>query len=244
LGEIIHSLYNKFPFTEPQDHWTVEQVLQWHLLKNHAATDRKLEELSASLQRQFEEGQKELLKYYSDVENVPPQQQQQQQQQPSVLPHKKNINSSSLITQSLNDDPISDTKKVGLPLDPTILHVQVTSGPHTGQTLTSYRPTPPATANSISNTTAVRNSAPAWVGRSAGKKFRDKGLSLSQDSEVSTTHGKFEWLGGKPYFTDVGSTNGTSVVDSTELLETNNPLLLYSDLELVLGRSILRIALS
>jgi hypothetical protein len=245
LQHLYSTLFKKY--TEPQEDWTVEHVLQWHLLQSHATTDRKLDELIMALQQQFDRGREELFNpsYTTTTVNTenPPPPPNPPSQHPSSSSSLSKPNSISWVPQSLHD-PREDTKNMTTVSEPTILHVQVTNGPHTGQTLTLYRPTPSNTTITNTNTSVARNSAPAWVGRSAGKKFRDKGLSLSQDNEVSTTHGKFEWLGGKPYFTDVGSTNGTSVADSNELLETNIPLLLYSDLELVLGRSTLRVTLS
>lgn len=83
---------------------------------------------------------------------------------------------------------------------------------------------------------------PCWVGRSQGKKFKDRGISLSKDLEISTTHGKFELVGGKLYYTDTGSTNGSKV--HGEDLPPDKPFLLEDGVQLVLGQSVLKISLS
>ena len=49
------------------------------------------------------------------------------------------------------------------------------------------------------------------IGRSTGKLFKEKGISMYKDKEVSTTHGKIETRNGHVFFTDVRSTNGTSI---------------------------------
>ena len=62
------------------------------------------------------------------------------------------------------------------------------------------------------------------MGRSTGKKYTDKGLSLSQDGEVSTCHGDFRTQKGKICFVDLDSTNG-SYLNTVKLVPHEcNPL--------------------
>jgi FHA domain len=194
---------------EPNDEWTVEQVLQWHLLQSHLATDQKHEELVSSLQRQFEQGKEELCQVLSEQsENV-------RVVAPGAGTESAAPSSSKHVSSS------NSHKGVG-----SMIHIQIIAGPHAGKTIV-LQPKP---------------NAPCVVGRSAGKKFRERGVSLAKDSEVSTTHGKFEIIGGKVYFTDVGSTNGTTC--KNQMLATNSPFLLEDNVELVLGGSTLRVILS
>lgn len=203
---------------EPTENWSVEHVLQWHLLQSHALTDQKHAELVESLQRQFEERKQELWRIMESDENVP-----------SVSSSNVMVAAPSKGAKAYN---AAISKQPFAALNTTIgkkvqaIHVQVTTGPHAGMTVT-VQPKP--------NTACL-------VGRSAGKKFREKGVSLSKDSEVSTTHGKFEIISGKAYFTDVGSTNGTVCKDRA--LATNEAFLLEEPVELILGGSTLRITLS
>mmetsp|Transcript_13976 Transcript_13976/g.18219 ORF Transcript_13976/g.18219 Transcript_13976/m.18219 type:complete len:214 (-) Transcript_13976:357-998(-) len=81
------------------------------------------------------------------------------------------------------------------------------------------------------------------LGRSRGKKFRDNGVSLSKDLEVSTTHGKFAMVEGKLCFIDTGSTNGSKVVkgDAEIELDPDDPCGLSTGTILICGTSRLEI---
>jgi FHA domain len=82
----------------------------------------------------------------------------------------------------------------------------------------------------------------SYVGRSQGRKFKEKGISLSKDLEVSTTHGKFESNRGKYYYTDMGSTNG-SLIDGCEI-EASKAYELRDDMHITCGQTIMRIMLT
>lgn len=49
------------------------------------------------------------------------------------------------------------------------------------------------------------------LGRSTSDQFTKNGVSLPDDSETSTAHGKFEVRAGACFFTDTHSTNGTFI---------------------------------
>ena len=84
---------------------------------------------------------------------------------------------------------------------------------------------------------------PCWVGRSQGKKFKERGISLSKDLEISTSHGKFEIIGGSFYYTDAGSTNGSKVHGTQEIVP-DTPFPLEDGIEFTLGQSVLKVSLS
>jgi hypothetical protein len=81
----------------------------------------------------------------------------------------------------------------------------------------------------------------AWVGRSQGRKFRDKGISLPKDLEVSTSHGRFEYSRGKFYYLDAASTNGSRIQNME--IEPNKPYELYTGIEITVGQTIMKITL-
>eukprot|EP01033_Poteriospumella_lacustris_P014732 gene14732-10539_t len=49
------------------------------------------------------------------------------------------------------------------------------------------------------------------MGRSTGKVFKEKGISLHRDKEISTSHAKVEIRNGEAFFCDTKSTNGSQL---------------------------------
>lgn len=123
--------------------------------------------------------------------------------------------------QSSSTTSSSNIKLKSSTTTPTTLQITITSGPHIHQT---YHLIP-------------KPSQPCLIGRSKGKKFIKNGISLSKDQEVSTTHGKISVehiyldnnddgneMQTKFYYTDVGSTNGTTLAGGEEEGGSDNNL--------------------
>lgn len=235
-----------FPYTvhdEPTEDWTVEQLIHWYLLRSQAKTEETRDELLGSLQRQFEEGKTEILSLCEKAQKTMLEEEGESMTDDNALEKndKENntnttnaISSGSMPLQSIdtntNNNPITSNEEVEKDVVKAVkkkttttnntaksVTVLISAGPYEGQTFV-LRPRP---------------RHPCFVGRSAGKKFREKGISLPEDAEVSTTHGKFEMKVRKLYFTDMGSTNGTlhEGID----LEPNTPLEVHDGMELVIG---------
>ena len=82
-----------------------------------------------------------------------------------------------------------------------------------------------------------------WVGRSQSKKFTRNGISLPQDAEVSTSHGKFyPSKGGSIVYIDDGSTNGSWI--NGKFIERHVEYPLESGMEIVVGATTMKITLS
>jgi hypothetical protein len=77
--------------------------------------------------------------------------------------------------------------------------LKVLSGPHIGQ---KFR----LASDKESGADAVFK-----LGRSTGKAFKEKGVSLYKDKEVSTTHARIEIRNGEIFYVDTKSTNGSQL---------------------------------
>mmetsp|Transcript_20876 Transcript_20876/g.29466 ORF Transcript_20876/g.29466 Transcript_20876/m.29466 type:complete len:228 (+) Transcript_20876:169-852(+) len=221
------TMFPDFPHNieeEPTEDWTVEEVMQWCLLRSHQATEHKHDELIGSLNKQLEVGKQEIWNCHEQVVESLTKGDENEQEDDG----DENINPNPTTASTKSVEPTSDatrSKRTTRKKSGVVIHVTITDGEYKGNTYT-LKPGP---------------RSPCFVGRSAGKKFRERGISLPKDGEVSTTHGKFEVKDGKAWYTDTGSTNGT--LYQGEELEDNVPLELKDGLELQLGATILLITL-
>jgi len=118
--------------------------------------------------------------------------------------------------------PVSSTEDK----KPDTIHIDIVGGPYEGG---FYDLQPKSRSH-------------AWLGRSSSAKFKDRGISLPQDLEVSTSHGRFELKAGKFYYTDVASTNGTRI--NGEECEANVPYeLAETGTTIVAGQTVMKVTL-
>jgi len=178
-----------------------------------------------------------------EEENADPQQQQLVEGD-SNSNHLKPTSTSAATNSSTATT--SKPKSKSTTTNTSTLTITILTGPHESQT---YKLQP-------------KHTQPCLIGRSKGKKFLRNGISLSKDQEVSTTHGKFSieqqvvedgannnnndsssnsggGVQNKFYYTDVGSTNGSTVGEAR--LEPNVRIEIEEGMELRVGNSALKI---
>lgn len=80
------------------------------------------------------------------------------------------------------------------------------------------------------------------IGRSTGKAFKEKGVSLYKDKEISTSHAKFEVKNGQVFLIDTKSTNGTTL--NGEDVTPDTPLRLKSGDVITMGGSELHVTIT
>ena len=219
---------------EPTEDWKVEQLLHWWLLRANAESEAEYEALVCRLSTQLEAGKKELWQAHaevSDILNLP----EDNEKKSGINTENENLNNStrdpsetkpSAAAAKVHPVPKYGETSTNNNQKPDTIHVDIVAGEYQGMT---YDLQPRA-----------RNHA--WVGRSQGKKFREKGISLPKDLEVSTSHGRFEYSRGKFYYMDAASTNGSRIQDMD--IEPNKCYELSTGMEITVGQTIMRITLT
>ncbi|GMH46423.1 hypothetical protein TrRE_jg4163 [Triparma retinervis] len=208
---------------------TVEDFLKARCLSLAGEINSFGDKLENKLRQEFEDGKKELLSVHRQCVEGFEESGGVADMDCTEAVDKENDPESGASTQSrpsrsASTAAASATRSTRKKAQPTV-HVLVEAGPH-------------ANLKAVLKPTKATAS---MVGRSTGKKFREKGLSLSKDLEVSTTHGKFQLMkDGKIYFTDTGSTNGTFIGDTQ--LDEGEPVEVTDGLKIRVGASVLRLS--
>jgi FHA domain len=206
-------------------------------MKSNEESESLLNDIIKDLEEQCKLGEQELLQAQRQVQA---ENHEQLLALPStVMPLEKDINNRrdkvGVVVQAVNKEPSGKKAAVAAAVAPLgTVHVDIVAGPYQGKKFTLK----------------VTSRAPRLVGRSQSKNFRDKGISLSKDLEVSTSHGKFVLIKDKLYFVDTESTNGTLVSqrgDSSssdnEQMEPNEPYPLSTGTMITCGQTVMKITL-
>lgn len=245
----LHHVRNNCIFTEPTEDWKVEHVLHWWMLRANAESEAEYDRIVEGLSKQLNNGKKELWEAHEQVsaivndnnienvanQNVPPtasliveKTQKPSKSQPEVVkpvtdievPIVSSTRPARKAVAMKATSTATSTKK------PDTIHIDIVGGPYNGA---SYDLQPKSRSH-------------AWLGRSSSAKFKERGISLPQDLEVSTSHGRFEVKGGKFYYTDVASTNGTRI--NGEECEPNVPYeLTNTSMVILAGQTAMKVTL-
>lgn len=211
-------------YIEPREDWTVDQVLNWWLLHAKSETDAARDELISKLQSQLDQGVDRLWQDHEqvkaimeggniDAENADP---------TGDAPMDKEGRRSGKTEASRTTRKATSTTTVSAASNVPTLKIEIVGGEYAGKIF------------ELDNL----EHEPAMVGRSRGKKVLKHGVSLPKDPEVSTTHGKFlAKAGGKVYFMDDGSTNGSMV--NSQPIQSHVEIPLVSGMEIQVGATIM-----
>jgi len=210
------------------ENMTVEDFINHVVELRKADVMKTAHSICESLDQQFKEGIVEIRATQRELS-------EQSQRQPlgPVNPNQQDqinivgggiiLEKNQSVHQSVSADPAVDSEEK----DITGLEVIIMSGPHKGSTYT-LRP---------------KFRAPCYIGRSTGKKYRERGISLKNDGEASTNHAKIGMdKDGILFFADTGSTNGSFIGDV--ILEEGNPYHIKNGDVLMVGSSDLKMVYS
>lgn len=166
--------------------------MQWCYLQSKQKTIHQIEDMKHELEKQFANGKQEIMEIHDKIMESQQAMEDEEMNRKSLNANNENIDPNQQTAEETQSKLSSSSSKPSY----NAIHIEMISGPHSGEVFL-LKP---------------RSRQPCLIGRSAGKKFRERGISLKKDPEVSTSHGKFEMkTGGTFYYTDTGSTNGSFI---------------------------------
>ena len=251
--------------TEPTNEWTIEQLLHWCFLQSETRTNERRDELIGALREQMAEGRKVLLEAHEQAVQATAGQDEEDAVEAANNVDKKAAAGKVADKAEVADEVMEDasapaTKKnadanANANANENIANGDDEEATAAAATAAAKKPTRSKAAAGVTVRAEVieglyagqtfdlkpKSRSPCFIGRSAGKKFRDRGISMPNDGEVSTTHAKVEVKGGKAYYTDVGSTNGTLL--NGQEVEPNVALLITDGMQLLIGAQVVRFTL-
>lgn len=242
--------------SEPTNEWTIEQLLQWCVLQSEARTNERRDELIGALREQMAEGRKVLLEAHEQAVQATAGQdgEGEEEDEAKVVNVNRKATGKAVVADEVMEDASASAKNDNANADENIANgADETAAAAAAKAPPKKSTRSKAASSSVKTVRAEvieglyagqtfdlkpKSRSPCFIGRSAGKKFRDRGISMPNDGEVSTTHAKVEVKGGKAYYTDVGSTNGTLL--NGEEVEPNVPLLITDGMQLLIGAELVR----
>ena len=258
LHFVFGQITTKSMRSEPTNEWTIEQLLQWCVLQSEARTNERRDELIGALREQMAEGRKVLLEAHEQAVQATAGQdgEGEEEDEAEAVNVDTKASGKAVVADEVMEDASASAKNANANADENIAN----GADETAAAKATEAAAPPkkstrskAASSSVKTVRAEvieglyagqtfdlkpKSRSPCFIGRSAGKKFRDRGISMPNDGEVSTTHAKVEVKGGKAYYTDVGSTNGTLL--NGEEVEPNVPLLIADGMQLLIGAELVR----
>ena len=252
--------------TEPTDEWTIEQLLHWCFLQSETRTNKRRDELIGALREQLAGGRKVLLEAHEQAVQATAGQDEEDAVEAANKVDKttaagKVADKAEVADEVMEDASAPATKKNADANANANANENIANGADDEATAAAAtaeeakKPTRSKAATGVTVRAEVieglyagqtfdlkpKSRSPCFIGRSAGKKFRDRGISMPNDGEVSTTHAKVEVKGGKAYYTDVGSTNGTLL--NGQEVEPDVALLITDGMQLLIGAQVVRFTL-
>ena len=257
--------------TEPTEDWKVEQVLHWWLLRANSESEAEYDVIVDGLSKQLHEGKATLWEAHEQVTEIIKDVEMTADNNNNNNNNNNTENVENAQSNNNNNEHPPDGKPTRAVAKATTASSSADNATTSATTAKNATAGAAAVATIKARTTTANNppdtihidvlSGPneglfydlqprtrtySWIGRSQGRKFKQKGISLPKDLECSTTHGRFEYTnstgeGPKFYFVDVGSTNGTQI-DGYEC-EPNVSYVLSTGMNILCGKTNLKVTL-